>query len=164
MSASFWVLISFLTFFLLLGKRLWISLTTLLDDRARSIKETLQHAETLKIEAEQLLNAEKQRLNEAEQKAQNIIQHAEREAERIKEEAKHAAAEFLKTQEHILDDKVARLEVQMMEGFKQRLIDEALMGAQEMLASKDATDQKKVYLKQALKSLESIDFSRITSS
>ena len=57
-----WVLIAFLLFFILFGRKLWGALAGMLDARAVTVKTELEEAARLRREAEAMLrDAEKQR-------------------------------------------------------------------------------------------------------
>ena len=52
---KFWVAVSFVIFFLLLGKKIWAALTGALDSRAAQIRASLDEAARLRSEAEAML-------------------------------------------------------------------------------------------------------------
>ena len=50
-----WVLIAFLLFFILFGRKLWAAITAMLDDRTATVKAELEEAAKLRREAEAML-------------------------------------------------------------------------------------------------------------
>ncbi len=61
-----WVVIAFILFFVLFGKKLWSALAAMLDARAAAVKAELEEAARLRREAEAMLRgAEKQRADAA---------------------------------------------------------------------------------------------------
>ena len=58
---EFWVLVSFVVFFVLFGRRLWAAVTGMLDGRAAAIRAELDEAQRLRREAEAMQTAENRR-------------------------------------------------------------------------------------------------------
>ena len=52
---KFWVAVSFVVFFLLLGKKIWGVLTAALDNKAEGIRRQLAEAAELRAQAERML-------------------------------------------------------------------------------------------------------------
>jgi F-type H+-transporting ATPase subunit b len=161
MTASFSVFLAFVVFVGLLGKKLWTTLAAALDQKTYDIQETLKTAEILKIEAEHYLAEQKKIHIEAEDHAKRIIAHAESEAENLMHEAKEKIQQFQLIQERLLEAKISRLEVQMVEEFKARLIDEAVDDARKSLKSSSSEQEKMSHLENALIKLDTLDFERM---
>lgn len=161
MTPSFAVFLAFIVFFVLLGKKLWKGLTAVLDQKTLDIQEMLKSAETLKVEAELYLDAQKKIHIEAEDQAKRIIAHAEAEAENLMREAKEKIQQFQVVQERLLEAKISRLELRMVEEFKTLLIDEALDEARKTLHGPSSEEEKITYLESALKKLDTLDFERV---
>ncbi len=87
---KFWVLVSFVLFFLLLGRKIWAAATSALDGRAAQIRATLDEAATLRAEAEAMLRQAEADRASALREAETLIARAKAEAERV---ATNAAAE-----------------------------------------------------------------------
>ena len=78
-----WVVLAFLLFFILFGKKLWGALAGILDARAVAVKAELEEASRLRREAEAMLrDAEKQRAD-ALADAKALIEGARTEAGRL---------------------------------------------------------------------------------
>ncbi|MGN6671018.1 MAG: F0F1 ATP synthase subunit B family protein [Candidatus Nucleicultricaceae bacterium] len=163
-SPEFWVFLAFVSFFGLLGKKIWTSLLHILDQRAAHIKDTLLQAETLRHEAEVFLNEQKRLFDDADKQAQQIIEYAVAEAENIKKDAKQKALHFMENQERILEQKISRLEVQITEEIKKKLIAETILEAESLMMGKPKEEsQKKAYMDKALSLLENMDMKNIAS-
>ncbi len=84
---KFWVAVSFVLFFLLVGRMLWPRLTGMLDARAERVREELAEAAKLREEAEALRRqAEADRLA-AQREAEELLARARAEAQRVAEAA-----------------------------------------------------------------------------
>jgi F-type H+-transporting ATPase subunit b len=69
-------LISFLFVLLILSKFAWPSITSMLDQRAENIRESLEKAEEARMEAERLLEDYKKQMAEARKEASNLLAQA----------------------------------------------------------------------------------------
>jgi F-type H+-transporting ATPase subunit b len=88
-------LISFLIILFISWKFVWPPITTMLDERATTIHDSLARAEAAKIEAERLLEEYKQTMAEARKEAGTILQQAKQAAETTRTEAQaKAQAEY----------------------------------------------------------------------
>ena len=76
-----WVLIAFILFFVLFGKKLWAALAGMLDDRAAKVRAELEEAARLRQEAEAMLRDAEKRRAEALREAQALIDGAKAEAD-----------------------------------------------------------------------------------
>ena len=163
-SPELWVFLAFVSFVGLMGKRIWASLLVILDKRTAHIKETIRQAETLRHDAEVFLIEQRRLFDDAERQAQQIIEYAQSEAENIKKEAKLKALHFMENQERILEQKISRLEIQLTEELKQRIIDETVSNAESLLVSKHKeTEQSQISISKALRMLEQMNIKDIAS-
>jgi len=82
-----WVsLLSFGVLFLLMWKLALPPITNMLDERAETIKSSLEKAEETRIEAERLLNEYKEQLAEARLESNRVIEQGRKIAESMKDE------------------------------------------------------------------------------
>ena len=108
-------LISFSIVFFVLSKFAWPAISQMLDQRSDSIRDSLERAESAKIEAERLLVEYKQTMAEARKEAGTILQQAKQSAEATRSEASaRAIAEYdellVKAREAIEGEKRAAIE------------------------------------------------------
>jgi len=80
-------LISFLIILFVASKFVWPPITAILDERAVTIRESLERAEAAKVEAERLLEEYKHTMAEARKEAGTILQQAKQAAESTRSEA-----------------------------------------------------------------------------
>jgi F-type H+-transporting ATPase subunit b len=79
----FWTLITFICLYLVLKKYAWKPILAALDEREKSIKDSLEKSENARIEAEKLLKENNENLARAEEEAQKIINQARETAEKL---------------------------------------------------------------------------------
>ncbi len=84
-------IISFAIVFFVLSKFAWPAISQMLDQRAETIRESLERAENAKVEAERLLEEYKQTMAEARKEAGTILQQAKQAAETTRTEAQAKA-------------------------------------------------------------------------
>jgi len=106
--------ISFLIILFVAVKFVWPPITTMLDERAVNIRESLERAEAARVEAERLLEEYRGTMAEARKEAGTILQQAKQSAETTRSEAyAKAQAEYddmlLKAREAINGEKNAAI-------------------------------------------------------
>ena len=80
--ASFWILIAFVTFIGVFGRKAWAAIKKVLDTRAEKIQAELDEAKRLREEAQGVLAEYERKRREAEDEARQMVEHAKVEAER----------------------------------------------------------------------------------
>lgn len=113
---SFWLLISFSIFVFILWKKGKDAFVGLLDKRIEGIKDEIQTAENLHIEAQELLAQYQRKHRDAVKEADEIIKNAEKHAKQIQKQAEKDLAETMARREKQLADRLDRM--------KQNAIDE----------------------------------------
>jgi len=84
-------LISFAIVFFILAKFAWPAISNMLDQRAETIRESLEKAEAAKVEAERLLVEYKETMAEARKEAATLLSQAKQSAESTRSEAQAKA-------------------------------------------------------------------------
>ena len=139
--ATFWVFIALLIF---LGILLWAGvpgkLGGVLDNRADRIRKDLDHARTLREEAQHLLAEYQRKRRQAEQEASEIIEAARREAEQIVVEAKVRTEDFVTRRTAAAEQKIAQAERDAVAEVRASAVDIAVAATQKLLAGR--TDAK----------------------
>ncbi len=107
---KFWVAVSFVIFFLLLGKKVWGALAGALDGKAEGIRRQLSEAAELRAQAEQMLaDAEAERAAAAKE-AEELLARARDEAVRLASAAAAEAEAAAKRRERMAMDRIAAAE------------------------------------------------------
>ena len=87
-----WTLIAFGVTLLVLRKAAFPRIAEALDKRRRAIEESIESAERTRVEADRLLAEYRERLREAREQADDILNRARKASEKVHEEAKVDAA------------------------------------------------------------------------
>lgn len=98
-SQTAWVLIAFILFFLLVGKKLWSVISSNLDARKKLIEDELLEAKKLREEAQTELNNSLKKKKEINNQVTRIVNDAKLVAEKIKEDAEQKANNLIKRKE-----------------------------------------------------------------
>lgn len=107
---KFWVAVSFVLFFLLLGKKLWGAISGALDGRAAGIRRQLDEAARLRSEAESMLKAAEAERAAAAKEAEELLASARAEADRVAVAAAAEAEASAKRRERMALDRIAAAE------------------------------------------------------
>ena len=140
-----WTIVIFVLLLILLRKIAWTPLLGALNTREESIKNSLDNAEKLKKEAEELIEQNKKNLAEANAKSMEIINQAKEVANKLGDELKQKANEDA---QKIIEQAKAEIEQQKnsaMDDLKDKISDIAIEAAEKIISeSLDKEKQKKL--------------------
>ncbi len=134
---EFWVLVSFVIFFVLFGARLWRVVAGLLDGRADAIRAELAEATRLREEAEAMLADAQRARTEAMAEAGEVLARSQAEAARLTQAAMAEAEAAGKRRERLALDRIAAAEKAAITEVRHIAADIATQAA-ELVIAKDA--------------------------
>ena len=118
LSQTAWVLIAFILFFVLVGKKLWSALTTNLDQRKKMIENELNEAKKLREEAQAELNASLKKQKEINKQVLDIINEAKSTAKQIEADALKKSDIIIKRKEEQAKQKINNAQVEALNNIK----------------------------------------------
>ena len=118
LSQTAWVLIAFILFFVLVGKKLWSALTTNLDQRKKMIENELNEAKKLREEAQAELNASLKKQKEINKQVLDIINDAKSTAKQIEADALKKSDTIIKRKEEQAKQKINNAQVEALNNIK----------------------------------------------
>ena len=118
LSQTAWVLIAFILFFVLVGKKLWSALTTNLDERKKMIENELNEAKKLREEAQAELNASLKKQKEINKQVLDIINDAKSTAKQIEADALKKSDIIIKRKEEQAKQKINNAQVEALNNIK----------------------------------------------
>ena len=118
LSQTAWVLIAFVLFFVLVGKKLWSALTTNLDQRKKMIENELNEAKKLREEAQAELNASLKKQKEINKQVLDIINDAKSTAKQIEADALKKSDIIIKRKEEQAKQKINNAQVEALNNIK----------------------------------------------
>ena len=118
LSQTAWVLIAFILFFVLVGKKLWSTLTTNLDQRKKMIENELNEAKKLREEAQSELNASLKKQKEINKQVLDIINDAKSTAKQIEADAIKKSTAIVKRKEQQAKQKINNAQIDAINNIK----------------------------------------------
>ncbi len=118
LSQTAWVLIAFILFFVLVGKKLWSTLTTNLDQRKKLIENELNEAKKLREEAQAELNASLKKQKEINKQVLDIINDAKSTAKQIEADALKKSDIIIKRKEEQAKQKINNAQIDAVNNIK----------------------------------------------
>ena len=118
LSQTAWVLIAFILFFVLVGKKLWSALTTNLDQRKKMIENELNEAKKLREEAQAELNASLKKQKEINKQVLDIINDAKSVAKQIEADALKKSDIIIKRKEEQAKQKINNAQIEAINNIK----------------------------------------------
>ncbi|MDC3095980.1 hypothetical protein OA491_01330 [Alphaproteobacteria bacterium] len=118
LSQTAWVLIAFILFFVLVGKKLWSALTTNLDERRKIIENELNEAKKLREDAQAELNASLKKQKEINKQVLDIINDAKSTAKQIEADAIKKSDIIIKRKEEQAKQKINNAQIEAINNIK----------------------------------------------
>lgn len=155
-----WVLIAFVLFFVLFGRKLWSALAGMLDDRAARVRTELDEAARLRQEAEAMLRDAEARRAEALRDAQALIEGAKAEAGRVAAAAAADAEQAARRREQMAMDRIAAAEKAAVDEVRLTAAEVATVAARQVIAEGLSADADARLIDHAISELPSALASR----
>ena len=118
LSQTTWVLIAFILFFVLVGKKLWTVLTYNLDERRKQIENELNEAKKLREEAQAELNISLKKQKEINKQFLDIINDAKSTAKQIEADALQKSELIIKRKEEQAKQKINNAQIDAINNIK----------------------------------------------
>ena len=128
-----WVAICTIVFVLLLGRKIWAALTTMLDERTNAIRAELEEAARLRQEAEAMLRDAQARRDAALMDAQKLLEGARAEAQRVAAAAASEAEASARRRERMALDRIAAAEKAAVDDVRVTAAEIATVAAQQVI-------------------------------
>lgn len=131
--AQVWVLCSFLVFCFIVWKFAKDKVLALLDSRIEAIRKEIETAESLRVEAQELLAQYQRKQRDAAKEAKNIIATAEKHAAKILEDAEKELADVATRREQQLALRLKRMEQNAIQEIHAYAADLAIKATSEII-------------------------------
>jgi F-type H+-transporting ATPase subunit b len=131
---EFWVLVAFVAFFVLFGRKLWAAIATMLDGRAATVRAELDEAARLRAEAEQMLRDAQAAREAALQEARAVLERSRAEAARVTQEAQADAEASARRRERMALDRIAAAEKAVVTEMRDLAAELAAQAARDVIA------------------------------
>ena len=129
-----WVVLAFILFFVLFGRKLWGALAAMLDARAASVRAEMDEAARLRSEAEAMLKEAEAARAKALTDAKLLIEGAAAEAARVAEATRTEAEASAKRREQMALDRIAAAQKQAVDEVRTAAAELATIAARQVIA------------------------------
>jgi len=129
--SSFWVAFSTVLCIGFIAYKAWRPILHALDGRAAAIHQRLTEAETLRAEAEKILQEYKSKSANALTDADQILKNAQSRADQMRKQMESDLKDAIARQEANAQSRIARLEVEAIEAVKEAVVTAAMTQVKE---------------------------------
>ena len=150
---EFWVLVAFVIFFVLFGRRMWAIVAGMLDGRAAAIRAELDEAARLRAEAQGMLREAQAARVAALSEAREVLARSHEEAARVTREAEAEAHASAKRREKMAIDRIAAAEKAVVVEVRQLAADLAVQAARDVIAGTLSADRDAALVDEAIAGL-----------
>lgn len=155
-STDTWLVASFIIFVTVLWKMGSKVVTAMLDGRIEKIRNDIETAENLRVEAQELLAQYQRKQRNAEKESERILDDAKRNAYNIKKTAEKELKELIQRKESQLDDRIARAKEAAMHDIQAYAADLAVRATHDIIADKMDTKKDATLVKDAVEGIKQI--------
>lgn len=149
-----WVTGAFITFVVLAYKKLTAFTASALDNRSERIKEELETAQKLRLEAEAVLADYKQKQEQYLKEAEEILDGARRDADTMREYAHAELKASLESRMKQAIERIAQEEANAVTDVRDHVVDIALAAARNIISDQVGTMSQEELIKLALSDIE----------
>jgi F-type H+-transporting ATPase subunit b len=135
-SPEFWVAVGFVILMVAIAKPMGKAFASALDARSNRIKQTLDEATQLRVEAQHLLVEHQRKQRDALRETEEMLAKAKKESERFVAEAAANLEITLKRREEMAHEKIARAEAEAIQQVREISVDVAVAAAHKLIAEK----------------------------
>ncbi|MFN3701319.1 MAG: hypothetical protein ACK4VI_07350 [Alphaproteobacteria bacterium] len=147
---NIWLVFSFAIFCYILWKYGKPAFLRILDGRIETIKTQLQEAESLRIEAQELLAQYQRKQRDAESEAESIIAKAEQGALDIRKNAEKQLNETLQRRESQFKDRLKQMEEQAMQQIREYATNLSIQATTQIIAEKMDNKTQSALIEQSM--------------
>jgi F-type H+-transporting ATPase subunit b len=133
---NFWVLVSFVVFLALFFRYGLDSIINMLDQRSQKIRDELDEAEQLRIEAQEMLANYKRKQQNAEEEADRILAEAKDKAKRLVDQAEKELEQAIEKQKKQAEDRIKSAEQKALLDIRREVSDIAIKASEDILKSR----------------------------
>jgi len=142
-STTFWMWISLIIFAFIVYKMAGKAISGGLDNKIQEIKDEIENAERLRVEAQELLAQYQRKQRDAEKEAAEIVKNAKAQAKSIKKSMQTDLDDLMERREAQLSDRLKRLEDNAISKIKDEAATVAMVATTEMIVQTlDSKTQK----------------------
>ncbi len=150
-----WVIVAFVIFFVLFGRKLWAVVAQMLDGRTTLVRAELDEAARLRREAEAMLREAQTRRDAAFRDAQAMLEGAGAEAARVTAQAAADATASTRRRERMATERIQAAEAAAVSEVRRVAIEVATQAARQVLADGLGAEAEATLVDRAIAALPS---------
>jgi F-type H+-transporting ATPase subunit b len=131
--SNFWVLVSFIAFVALAFYAGRKSVSSLLDSKIEAIHREVQQAESMRVEAQELLAQYQRKYKDAEKEAEEIISRAHKTADDLEKQTEANLKQDMERREKQLKERLALMEEKAVNDLRNHAADLTLRATTEII-------------------------------
>ncbi len=152
-SPTFWVMVAFVVFVIVVFKPLGAAATGALDDKIAQIRNEIEEAQRLREEAQATLASYQLKQRDAAQEIEAMMVQAKAEADAHRKSAESALETMLKRQEQSALEKIQQAEAAAVQEIRDQAVTVSLAATVKLLEEKLAGDFGDAMIDDAIKAL-----------
>jgi F-type H+-transporting ATPase subunit b len=138
---TFWVFIAVVIFAVLFGRKILTPVLGALDQRAVTVRQSLDEASRLKVEAEAMLADARQKRAEAIAEAKDILERAKAEAARMAADLAAEAEQRAKARERMVQDRIEAAQASAVAEVRNTAVEVAIAATADALRNTLSSEQ-----------------------
>lgn len=151
---AIWLLTSFIIFAFLVFKFGKAALLGMLDSRIKTIRDDIDTAENLRIEAQELLAQYQRKHRDAVKEAEGIVTTAKQHAKEIQRQAEKDLDETMQRREKQLEERLERMELSAIQEIQSYAANLAIEATAEIIANKLDKKTGEALVEQSIKDID----------
>ena len=148
-----WIGVAFIIFFVIFGRKIWSTLTAILDKRAVEIRAELDEAARLRRDAEAMLVEARSQREAAQAEAKTMLERAHAEAARVADEARAEASAAATRRERMAMERIDAAEKAAVTDVRLAAADIASKAAERVLSNDFGADADAALIDRAIQNL-----------
>lgn len=150
---NLWVGISFVAFVLIVYKFAGKFIANALDSKINEIRQEVETAERLRVEAQELLAQYQRKQRDAEQEAVDIIEKAKEQAVQMQKDAEKDLKDLMQRREEQLKERIKRLEEKAVSDIQSHAADLVVTATQDIIEKKMDSKSAKALGEETIKAV-----------
>ncbi len=152
---AFWTVLTFLAVLFILKKFAWTPILTALDEREKSIKDSLEAAENAKKDTQKLTEENRGIVAKANEEAQKIINSARDFSEQLKKSESEALKAELEKEKAAAFSEIERKKQESIEAIKDQVAELSIEIAEKLIRKNLDKDAQKELISKSLNEIKS---------
>ena len=150
-----WYSMSFVIFLFIVVKFSAPVINAALDKRVADIKKSLEEAESLRVEAQEMLAQYQRKYRDAEIESQKIVEVAKENAQAFRKKSEAEMAKLIKRREEQLEDRLKRMEQNAISEIQKYAAELAMNAANQIILKNLNDNTKNRLVKESIQNIES---------